>query len=144
MTDCRKSIVSSTSRSPPFSSRGVPRRPPPPKKPSKRSEKSESNHLLIRADYSLLKINIADILLIEGLDDYLKIHLANQKPVVTRMTMKNILEKIPEKNFLRVHRSFIVPLSRIESVRNKVIYIGNQEIPIGGSYEAQFFAAFNS
>lgn len=107
------------------------------------SDKSESNHLLIRADYSLLKISISDIELVEGLDDYLKIHIAGQKPLVTRMTMKNILEKLPEKNFVRIHRSFIVPISRISSVRNKTVYIGSHEIPIGGSYEQQFFTLFN-
>lgn len=107
------------------------------------SDKSESNHLLVRADYSLLKINISDIELVEGLDDYLKIHVAGQKPVVTRMTMKNIVEKLPAKNFVRIHRSFIVPLARISSVRNKTVYIGSHEIPIGGSYEQSFFEVFN-
>ncbi len=96
----------------------------------------------MRADYSLLKINIANILYIEGLDDYLKIHIENQKTVVTRMTMKAILEKLPAKDFLRTHRSFIVPLSRIESVRNKTISIAGVEIPIGASYEETFFKSF--
>lgn len=94
--------------------------------------------LFIRADYSLVKIAVADILYIEGLDDYLKIHLPNHKPVVARMTMKAILEKLPPKEFVRVHRSFIVPLSRIESIRNKVISLAGIEIPIGTSYEENF------
>lgn len=99
-------------------------------------------HLVVKADYSLVKIDIANIQLIEGLDDYLKIHLANGKPIVVRMTMKAILEKLPEDNFIRVHRSYIVPLNKIENVRNKNITIAGQEIPIGNSYEENFFKAF--
>lgn len=99
-------------------------------------------HLVVKADYSLVKIDIANIQLIEGLDDYLKIHLANGKPIVVRMTMKAILEKLPEDNFIRVHRSYIVPLNKIEHVRNKNITIAGQEIPIGNSYEENFFKAF--
>ncbi len=99
-------------------------------------------YLFIRADYSLMKIAISDISFIEGLDDYLKIHVQNHKPVVARMTMKAILEKLSPKEFIRVHRSFIVPFHRIETVRNKVIYLGGEEIPIGSSYEQYFFSIF--
>ena len=103
-----------------------------------------SQFLFIRADYSLLKINMAHIVYIEGLDDYLKIHLENQKTVVTRLTMKALLEKLPAKQFIRVHRSFIIPLERIESVRNKNILIAGKEIPIGNSYEETFFKQFKA
>ena len=101
-------------------------------------------YLFIKADYSVYKIALADILFIEGLDDYLKIHIKDSKPVVARMTMKGILEKLPAKAFIRVHRSFIVPFRRIENVRNKLITLAGQEIPIGNSYEKDFFRLFNS
>lgn len=101
-------------------------------------------HLYIRADYSLHKIYIPDILFIEGLDDYLKIHLEGKKTIVARMTMKNLLEKLPSNEFIRVHRSFIVPFKRIESVRNKMIQLAGEEIPIGNSYEEQFFSVFKA
>ncbi len=107
------------------------------------SEKNMEQYLFVRADYSLIKIAIADIILIEGLDDYLKIHLHNNpKPIVTRMTMKGIIEKLSAKDFIRVHRSFIVPFSKIENVRKKMISIEGKEIPIGSSYEADFYAIF--
>ncbi len=105
--------------------------------------KTEEQFLFIRADYSLLKINIADILFIEGLDDYLKIHLANQKPVVARMTMKTMLDKLPSNNFIRVHRSYIVSFHHVENVRNKIISIAGEEIPVGSSYEESFLKLFN-
>ncbi len=105
--------------------------------------KTEEQFLFIRADYSLVKINIADILFIEGLDDYLKIHLANQKPVVARMTMKTMLDKLPSNNFIRVHRSYIVSFHHVENVRNKIISIAGEEIPVGSSYEESFLKLFN-
>ena len=64
-------------------------------------------YLYIKADYSTYKIAVSDILFIEGLDDYLKIHLENTKPIVARMTMKSMTEKLPSRDFIRVHRSFI-------------------------------------
>ena len=100
-------------------------------------------YLFIRADYSLIKINLADILFIEGLDDYLKIHIKNQKPVIARMTMKAMTEKLLANDFIRVHRSYIVSFRHIENVRSKIITIAGEEIPVGNSYEEQFFNSFN-
>lgn len=98
----------------------------------------EQQYLFIRADYSLIKILFSDILYIEGLDDYVKIHIQNQKTVVARMTLKAILQKLPETEFIRVHRSFIIPISKISKIRNKIIYIDQAEIPISASYEEPF------
>jgi DNA-binding LytR/AlgR family response regulator len=98
-------------------------------------------YISIRADYSVHRIMLADIQYIEGLDDYLKIHMDNAKPIVARMTMKAMVESLPGAIFMRVHRSYIVPLGRITMVRNKTIYIGDAQIPIGGSYEEAFFKA---
>lgn len=104
---------------------------------------SEAN-LYVRADYSLHKIALADILYIEGLDDYIRIHIEGSKPVVARMTLKAIAGKLPEKDFIRVHRSYIVPFKRISLVRNKTISVGGVEIGIGNSYEEAFFRQFGS
>ncbi|RFM34831.1 LytR/AlgR family response regulator transcription factor [Chitinophaga silvisoli] len=105
-------------------------------------QKNEQQQLVLRVDYGLTRIALKDILFIEGLDDYLKIHLINQPPLVIRMTMKVMSEKLPAHAFVRVHRSYIVPLSKIDQVRNKTILIGTQEIPIGSSYEANFHTQF--
>lgn len=106
------------------------------------ADPAAQHYIFVRADYSLLKIMLDDILYIEGLDDYLKIFHAGRKPVIARMTMKAMLEKLPQKAFIRVHRSFIIPLSRIEKVRNKTIHIGDNSIPIGNSYEKAFFETY--
>jgi len=98
-------------------------------------ETAIQQYLFIRADYSLVKIMLDDIVYIEGLDDYVKIHTSARKPLVARMTMKAMMEKLPARRFVRVHRSFIVPINRIEKIRNKFISIGDAEIPVGQSYE---------
>jgi DNA-binding LytR/AlgR family response regulator len=108
------------------------------------AEKATEQYLFVRADYSLLKIAVNEILYIEGLDDYLKIHVKDNKPVVARMTMKGILEKLPSKDFVRVHRSFIVAFHRISAVRNKSVFLDNTEIPVGSSYEKDFLALFGN
>jgi DNA-binding LytR/AlgR family response regulator len=105
-------------------------------------ESAIQQYMFVRADYSLVKIVLDDILFIEGLDDYLKIHLSGKKPVVARMTLKAILEKLPGNNFIRVHRSFIIPVAKIEKVRNRVIYIQGKEIPFGSRYEGSFFKIY--
>lgn len=109
-----------------------------------KTEKAQQQYLFIRADYALTKISFVDILYIEGLDDYIKIYLQNQKTVVARMTMKALQEKLPAKEFIRVHRSFIVPFTRIESVRSKTLLVAGTEIPIGSSYEENFFQLFKT
>jgi DNA-binding LytR/AlgR family response regulator len=101
---------------------------------------SKVDYIFIHADYSLMKIMLDDILYIEGLKDYIKIHLRSQKfPVVCRMTMKLITEKLPSDAFLRIHKSFIVSLKKIESIRNQKIKIGENHIPLSDSYSEQFY-----
>lgn len=106
------------------------------------SDDKGSSHMLVRADYSLIKINFADIAYIEGLDDYIKIHLDTGKMIVARMTMKKILERLPTSTFFRVHRSFIVPLLKIQSVRNKQVCLPNVQVPLGASYEDDFYTVY--
>lgn len=101
------------------------------------NDTQKNKFIFIRADYSLQKINLDDILYIEALDDYLKIYLHQQKTIVARMTMKSIVEKLPSTDFVRVHRSFIVPVKRVESIRNKTLQILDKKIPLGNSYEEE-------
>jgi len=107
-----------------------------------KTESALVQHFFVRADYRLVRVNFTDVLYIEGLDDYVKIYIAKQKPLITRMTMKAIMEKLSAKDFVRVHRSFIVPLNKIISVRNKIISLEGKEIPVGTSYEEGFFKIF--
>lgn len=103
---------------------------------------TEAAHVFFRVDYGLVKVDLDDILFVEGLDNYLKIHIRNARQLVVRMTMKAMLDKLPQTNFWRVHRSYIVALDKIQGVRSKIIAIGEEEIPIGSSYENDFTTRF--
>lgn len=85
----------------------------------------------VNAEYSLIKIVEADILHIEGMKDYLKIFLSSQpKPVITRMSLKAMEEKLPKMGFIRVHKSYIVNIAHIKSIRNSTIFIEKHSIPL--------------
>jgi DNA-binding LytR/AlgR family response regulator len=100
-------------------------------------QKSDSviKFIYVKADYSLIKIALDDILYVEAFADYLKIYLPNKKSITARLTMKAMIEKLPATRFIRVHRSFILPIEKIISIRSKMIEIEGREIPIGSSYE---------
>lgn len=100
--------------------------------------------IFIRADFSLVKIPLADILYIEGLADYLKIHIKDRKTIVARMPMKDMMEKLPAADFIRVHRSFILPFNKIELVRGTTILLGDMEFPIGRTYTEEFFNRYSA
>jgi DNA-binding LytR/AlgR family response regulator len=80
-----------------------------------------------------MKINLKEIDLIEALDDYIKIHI-KPYPVLTLMTLKGVLEKLPESLFARVHRSYIIPLHKVEKFSKNKVQVAGKEIPIGSSY----------
>lgn len=106
------------------------------------SEKKENRFLFVRSEYSLVKVPFEEIDYIETLDDYLKIHISGKKPLLTKLNLKNVMSRLDPKEFVRVHRSFIVPLHRIQSVRNKTIQLENAVIPLGSSFEEEFFLAY--
>jgi DNA-binding LytR/AlgR family response regulator len=94
--------------------------------------------IMVKSDYQTIRINLNDIVYIEGLKDYVKIHLESGKPVVTLNSLKNLAEKLPSDVFIRVHKSFIVSINKINSiVRNRII-IGDKWIPIGENFKELF------
>jgi DNA-binding LytR/AlgR family response regulator len=95
----------------------------------------QENFIMLKTDYTMLKVVLADILFVEGLDNYLKIHLQNKPAIVVRITIKSLLVKLSSKDFIRVHRSYIVAVNHIKSIKQKIITIGEEEIPIGKNYE---------
>jgi len=94
------------------------------------------DHIFVHVEYTLVKILFADILFIEGLKDYIKIHLASvNKPVLTRMSMKAIEEKLPADKFIRTHKSFIASSDKITLIKRDLVVIGNHEIPVSEFYK---------
>ena len=98
----------------------------------------QQNTLLIRSEYALTKIHFSDILYFETMGDYLKIHSKNRDPVLTIMSMKKMVEKLPQNEFKRVHRSFTINQQAVTAVRGKNILIGDRIIPIGKTFEVDF------
>lgn len=97
---------------------------------------STAEYLFVNAEYNLVKVNIRDIVYIEGLKDYIKIFLANvSRPIITRMSLKAIDEKLPGDKFIRVHKSFIVSIDKMVSIRKGKISIGNVQVPISEHYK---------
>lgn len=93
------------------------------------------DYFSVRSDYSLVRIKFDDVKYIESLDDYLTIHMENGSVVITRMTLTKIAELLPDDLFVRVHRSYIVARKHIAAIRNKMIHLGEIQIPIGASYQ---------
>lgn len=98
--------------------------------------RSEEGFFFVKSGYAMVRIDFDDILYIEGLDDYVKIHLINnaKSPVLSLMSLKSITEKLPKDQFKRVHRSFIIPLKKITSIRNKTIFLEKIRIPLSDTY----------
>lgn len=97
------------------------------------SQELQMSSIYVKVNYEMMKINLKDIELIEALDDYIKIHI-KPYPVLTLMTLKGILEKLPENLFARIHRSYIIPLQRVEKFSKNKVVVSGKEIPIGSSY----------
>jgi DNA-binding LytR/AlgR family response regulator len=103
------------------------------------SNAEDDDTIFIKTDYKVVKIAISDIRYIEGMSEYLKIHLEGQpKPLVTLLSMKKMEEYLPP-SFMRIHRSYIVNLKRIQEVnKNRVIMDADTYLPIGDNYKEAF------
>ena len=98
---------------------------------------NSKTHFSIRADLKLHHIALEDVLLIEAMDDYVKIHLDNGQKIVARATMKGMLEKLPASQFVRAHRSYIIPMKKIGSIYKDTAKVGDFTVPLGKSYKAK-------
>ena len=103
------------------------------------SNAEEDDTIFIKTDYKVVKIAISDIRYIEGMSEYLKIHLEGQpKPLVTLLSMKKMEEYLPP-SFMRIHRSYIINLKKIQEVnKNRVIMDADTYLPIGDNYKEAF------
>lgn len=99
-----------------------------------KEESLKKEFMFIRSERKMVKINFNEIEYIESLGDYVKIFL-NQTVIVTRETMNNIENKLPQNNFVRIHRSYIVSLNKISSYTNEFIEINKKALPISRSYK---------
>jgi DNA-binding LytR/AlgR family response regulator len=97
-----------------------------------------NTYFFIKTEYRLQKVNYADILFIEGQGDYLKI-ITLKENIMTLQTFKRIEEILPEEDFIRIHRSYIVALDKIDSIERNRVKIGGELLPVSDSYKDHFF-----
>lgn len=107
----------------------------------------EKEFLFVKSEYKQLRIKLADVLFFEGLKDYIKIWIKdNPKPILTLMSLKSLEQELPETQFMRVHRSYIVSLKNIETVERSQIVINKKRITVSEQYKPKFleFVSRNS
>ncbi len=96
------------------------------------------DYIFVKTEYKVRKINLSDILYFEGLGDYVNIQTKEGK-VLTLESIRKFVERLPEKEFIRVHKSYIIPIRKIEYIEKNRIVIGEKYIPIGGTYQKGFW-----
>ncbi|MBO9660888.1 MAG: response regulator transcription factor [Chitinophagaceae bacterium] len=96
---------------------------------------TDDEYLFVYSEYRMIKIKLSDIEYIESLEDYIRINLINAKPILTLMTLKGVLEKLPDARFARIHRSYVVATAKVQSIQNKKVKLQSQtELPVSDSY----------
>ncbi len=116
----------------------------PPVNSSSLSQEPLEDFFFVNVEYSLVRISIPQISHIEGLKDYVKIYLdGERRPVLTKTTMKSLEAKVLPHGFMRVHKSFIVNLRKIESIKQQRIKIGTFDIPVSDSHAADLMEKLN-
>ncbi|WKN42747.1 LytR/AlgR family response regulator transcription factor [Tunicatimonas pelagia] len=103
---------------------------------------SASDYMLVRVEHNIVKVSLNDILYIEGYKDYVKVYTTTEKPLLTIKSMKDVEGMLSGKGFIRVHRSYIVALNKIDSLRNNRIMVHEKNIPVGETYREQFYEKF--
>lgn len=98
------------------------------------NQEQKSDFLFIRSERKMIKVSFNDILYIESLSDYIKIYLHNEV-IVTRETISNINDKLPQNLFIRIHRSYIISIDKIHSYTNEFIEVSKKALPISRSYK---------
>lgn len=107
--------------------------------PAVAEERIENEYLFLKVEYQLVRLALNDILYIEGLKDYVKVWLQSaEKPVLSLTSLKSLEEKLPSRRFMRVHRSFIVSLDKINSITRNALQIGKVNITVGDQYKEAF------
>ncbi len=100
------------------------------------SKEDQADYFFVYVEYNLVKVSFAEILYIEGMKDYVKIFItSSSKPVITKMSLKALEEKLPADKFIRVHKSYIVSVDKITVIKRDLIVIGLAEIPVSDFYK---------
>lgn len=113
------------------------------KQPIKLAQEAEKNHIFVKTEYKLVRINTAEIIYIEGMQNYVIIYTAKEK-IISLQTMKKTEEQLPSSQFVRIHKSYIVAINKINSIERNRIQIADQNIALGDTFRDAFYNAINS
>jgi DNA-binding LytR/AlgR family response regulator len=98
---------------------------------------ASAESLFVHSEYRMVKIALPEIVYIESMEDYIKIHLTGGKPILTLMSIKKVLEKLPADQFQRIHRSYVVSVAKVKSILNRKVQLqSGPELPISDSYSS--------
>jgi len=104
----------------------------------------EDDHIYLKVEYQLVRVALADILYVEGLKDYVKVHLASQpRPLLSLTSLRNMEEKLPARQFMRIHRSYIVSLNHLQAVGRGTVQIKGETLPVSDGYREAFDQFFS-
>jgi DNA-binding LytR/AlgR family response regulator len=107
-------------------------------------QEESPDYIFVNVEYTLVKILFSDILYVEGLKDYIRIHLSSSsKPVLTKMSMKTMEEKLPVDKFIRIHKSYIVAVDKISVIKRDLVNIDQHEIPVSDFYKGNLAKVTN-
>lgn len=102
------------------------------------------DHFFVQADYSLIKVPIHEVIYIQGDRDYVKIHYTNGTHLMVRISMKGIEQKLPPKQFVRIHKSYIISTAQISSIRKNAVFLNRDiELPLSEPYRDALLACVN-
>ena len=104
----------------------------------------EEDHMYLKVEYQLVRVALADIRYVEGLKDYVKVHLASQtRPLLSLTSLRSMEEKLPARQFMRIHRSYIVGLGHIQAVGRGTVQIAGETLPVSDGYREGFDQFFS-
>lgn len=105
--------------------------------------KADATYIFVKTEYRFQKINLTDIFFLKGMGDYVSIHTHSGR-IMTLENMKSFEAKLPKDRFIRVHKSFLISMEKIEFVERNRVKIGEELIPVGATYQSDFFARLKS
>ena len=105
--------------------------------PSKENIEQTKEYLFVKSDKKIIKIDFSNILFAEAYGDYIKIH-TSKEVVLVLMPLKKILEQLPANQFVRVHKSYVIAIDKIDQIEGNTIKIGENEIPVGKNFRQDF------
>lgn len=103
-----------------------------------------ANHIFVKQDTKLIKVNLADLVFIQAERDFCSLHTQSGKKLLAGMHLKLIEDLLPDEQFMRIHRSYIINLNKIDVIKGNIIIAGGQEVPVGASYREEFLLRIKS